>query len=517
MSDKSLSFLFEDEMISENLLIEFREFLAQHMGLEFPEKRLPELRRSIDRAAPDLGFKDVDSCVKQLMSEQLTSHRTEVLASYLTIGETYFFRDEKSFKVLEERIFMDLLRKARSSHRLLRIWSAACSTGEEPYSIAILLRRILPDFDDWNVTIVATDINTRSLEKASQGVYTEWSFRGAPPWLKQQYFEKTRKGHFRIVPEIKRAVKFAYHNLAQDPYPSLLNNTNGMNVIFCRNTLMYFGAEQRQKAIRKFIDCLLDGGWLIVSPAETSLVVDHRLETVSAQGTMLHRKIGGPARKVEISETAITLSQTPVHRQAVPEPPSHETTEYLQRLSGTPSSMKFDLPSEVESRAFSFEEALELYREGRYSEVTKKLPVKISRVPLHGKESASEASLLARAYANQGMLIEALEWCAKATTADKLNPRYHYLFATILQEQGRNEEAVKSLQKAIYLDQDFVLAHFALGNLLLSQKNSARSQKYFDNVLNLLRKYENEETLPESDGMTAGRLKEIVRAMTHSL
>ena len=101
MSDKSLSFLFEGEMVSENLLIEFGEFLAQHMGLEFPEKRLPELRRSIDRAAPDLGFKDVDSCVKQLMSEQLTSHRTEVLASYLTIGETYFFRDEKSFKVLK--------------------------------------------------------------------------------------------------------------------------------------------------------------------------------------------------------------------------------------------------------------------------------------------------------------------------------------------------------------------------------------------------------------------------------
>jgi len=119
-------------------------------------------------------------------------------------------------------------------------------------------------------------------------------------------------------------------------------------------------------------------------------------------------------------------------------------------------------------------------------------------------------SLLVRAYADQGLIKEALEWCEKAIAADTLNPGLYYLKATILQEQGAIEEAIGSLKRALYLDQDFVLAHFALGNLALQQGKFKASGKHFNNALSLLKIYGQEEVLPESEGITAGRLREII-------
>ena len=122
------------------------------------------------------------------------------------------------------------------------------------------------------------------------------------------------------------------------------------------------------------------------------------------------------------------------------------------------------------------------------------------------------ASLLARAYANQGKLVEALEWCEKAVAGDKLNPGLYYLQATILEEQGAMEAAAASLKRALYLDQDFVLVHLALGNLSLRQEKLIQADKHFENALSLLKTYPKEAILPESEGITAGRLMDIIQS-----
>jgi chemotaxis protein methyltransferase CheR len=124
-------------------------------------------------------------------------------------------------------------------------------------------------------------------------------------------------------------------------------------------------------------------------------------------------------------------------------------------------------------------------------------------------------TLLARVYANQGELAKSLEWCEKALSADKLDSGLYYLRAMILQEQGAVGGATKSLKQALYLDGDFVLAHFALGNLALRQGKIEESGKHFENALLLLGAYRQEETLPESEGMTAGRLSEVIQSMIY--
>ena len=139
-----------------------------------------------------------------LTTAGLTADQVQTLAWHLTIGETYFLRGNQAFDVLEHEVLPEFLLARKDDERQLRLWSAGCAGGEEPYSLAISVSRLLPNPRDWNTTILATDINTRALHKASEGVYGSWSFRDTPDWLRPQFFDKTASGDWAIRPEIKR-------------------------------------------------------------------------------------------------------------------------------------------------------------------------------------------------------------------------------------------------------------------------------------------------------------------------
>jgi len=226
--------------ISTHQLSRISELVSALMGLHFPEGRYIDLERGIESASIDFGFdNNIEEFIKWLTSAALTKSHIETLASHLTVGETFFFREKRSFDVLEREILPGLIQSKDGGEKRLRIWSAGCSTGEEPYSIAILLNRMIPDLKDWNITILATDINSRVLKKASEGVYTDWSFRDTPPWIKEGYFKKIKEGVYEILPQFRKMVSFEYLNLAEDVYPTLLNNTNAIDLIFicCRQDL----------------------------------------------------------------------------------------------------------------------------------------------------------------------------------------------------------------------------------------------------------------------------------------
>src|SRR5258708_24852169 len=163
--------------IPETLLSLFSRFVEKETGLHFPKDRWADLERGILAAAHEFGSQSAESCILKLMASPLTKEQIETLAASLTVGETYFFRDKKVFEVLETDILPGLIQSRRGGEQRLRIWSAGCCTGEEPYSLAMLLTRMLPDIADWRITIVATDINARFLRKASEGIYGQWSLR----------------------------------------------------------------------------------------------------------------------------------------------------------------------------------------------------------------------------------------------------------------------------------------------------------------------------------------------------
>ena len=457
--------------LSSPLLSQLSEFIATQTGLHFPPERWGDLERGMAAAAPDFNFSDRESCARWLLSAPLTRHMNEVLASHLSVGETYFFREKQSLEILGEQVLVQLLQARRQNERRLRIWIAGCSTGEEAYTIAILLDRLIPDRKDWNITILATDFNPKFLRKAAQGVYGEWSFRDAPGWLRERYFTKGKDGRFEIHPRIRKMVTFSYLNFADDVYPSLLNNTGAMDVILCRNVLMYFTAHRAKQVASNFYRALLDGGWLIVSPSEASNALFSSFTPVEFPGAVLYRK------------TADVGSQPLVG--GYPVPLLFEEAEAMPPMPPV-------VPAEPAA-------------------------VNLPAAQARQADEREAPSRMARSCANQGRLSEALEWCEQAIAADKLNPAHHYLLATILQEQGRHDTAIQSLMRALYLDPDFVLAHFSLGNLHQSQGRYRQAQRYFTNALVLLRKHQPDETLPEADGLTTGRLVEIVTSLLASL
>ncbi len=456
------------------------EFVCTRMGLYFPKERFCDLERGINSACTEFGFKDAESCIQWLVSSKLTKEQIEILASYLTVGETYFFRERKSFEALRKYILPELLCSRQGKN--LRIWSAGCSTGEEAYSIAILLSETIPALADWNITLLATDINPRFLQKAIAGIYSERSFRDTEAWVKERYFRKTRKGQFEIIEPLKKMVTFSYHNLAEDAYPSLLNNTNAMDIIFCRNVLMYFSQERIKKVVQNLYLCLVEGGWLIVSPVETSSVLFSQFAVTNFPAVTFYKK--------DSSKEVLIPKELQQEKRAVQPAFKKERRKIREIKKREPSD--------------GYEGALALYEQGRYAQVIE------AAVKLASHDGTKTLALLARAYANHGEIVEAQKWCEKAIASDRLNPCSHYLHAMILQEQGQVEKAVRSLEQALYLDQDFVLAHFVLGNLKRQLGKSRESEKHFNNALMLLRKFRQDEIIPESEGITAGRLSEII-------
>ncbi len=450
-------------MVSDALLSQLNDFVSARIGIHFPNQHLADLERGISSAALELGFREPESCIKWLVSSSLTQAQLSILAAHLTIGETYFFREKKTFEAFEKHILPGLIDARRSKDKYLRIWSAGCCSGEEPYSIAILLHKMIPDNPEWNIAILASDINPVFLQKAGEGIYSEWSFRNAPEWIRS-YFRKTERG-FEIHSCIKKMVTFFYHNLAEDTYPSVLNNTNAMDIIFCRNVLMYFSSEQAKKVIQNLFFCLVEGGWLIVSPVETSQEFFPQFLPVNLPETTIYLKNTGSRiedRKTAIQKPAVDLA----------------------------SKLKRQEPNKKPIR--SYENAA---------------------VAGNVKRDAGDMALKASAYANDGRSKEAFDWCEKAIAVDRLNPHYYYLRAMILQERGEIEKAVESLKRAIYLDPDFVLAHFAMGNLTRRQGKFKEAERYFETISVLLKRLRPDEILADSEGITAGRLSEIITTL----
>jgi chemotaxis protein methyltransferase CheR len=262
-----------------------------------------------------------------------------------------------------------------------------------------------------------------------------------------------------------------------------LNNTSAMDVIFCRNVLMYFTAQRAKQVTSNFYRALVDGGWMIVSPVEASNSLLSSFTPVEFPGAVLYRKMANAESQMQNLKSRVSEHQVPQSfRETEAAPP------WLPATQTEPVVVAADIHV-----------------------------AQADQLPAPQPDEREVPSRMARSCANQGRLSEALEWCEKAIAADKLNPLHHYLSATILQEQGQHDIAIPSLIRALYLEPMFVLAHFALGNLHQSQGRYREAQRYFGNVLLLLRRHPQDEILPEADGLTAGRLVEIVTSVLASL
>lgn len=434
---------------------EARDLIAARLGLELRDDRQDDLERALARARRASRCGTPEDCLAWLRDLPADSPEWRRLASEITIGETYFFRDSGVFAALEGEVLPPLITKRRSEgNPRLRIWSAGCATGEEPYSLAIVLDRLLPDRAGWAVTVLATDIDNEALRAARLGLYRDWSFRQTPEPIRARYFHRREDGRFELDPEIRRMVTFAPLNLAEEAYPEPVTNTSAMDLILCRNVLMYLTRETQLRCVARLQRALVDGGWLVISPAESSADLLGSFVSVSFPGAILYRR-----------ERAVAAGLAP-------------------------PALDVMWPS--------FPTAAPAAASGR------------RRPP---GESRSALSLLqeARLLADRGDLEAARRLCASAAAQDRLSPESHVLLAAICLELADATAALTELRRALYLAPDSASAHFLLGTLLVRRGEKRRGRKSLETVVSLLDSLPADQAVPGTDGLTAGRLKEVAR------
>lgn len=461
--------------LSDEILSRLGDFATATVGLRFPPDRWRELSRGVAAAALELGISDVDAWIGTLLADKASGADIKALANHLTIGETYFFRHRESFTLLGEQILPQRFALRRQQGKPLRIWSAACSTGEEPYSVAMLLRRMYPELSTATVSILATDINSHSLARAQRGLYSEWSFRDTPSWVKEAYFSRKPNGRYEISPEVRQLVKFSHLNFADPFYPAEFGERADYDLILCRNVLMYFSAEWHARIVRRLVAALAPEGWLLVGPCDISV----------PQATELGLDQRGPGVFLRTDAKAVAR---PVASALPPMLwPTNQTAQPMREESTPQVALWMPAPEPVPAPTAT----------------TAPLP--------EATQTESEVvSALAHEKAGRGDLSAALLACDEAIALDKVNPAFHYLRGCILQEQERLPEAVQAFQRVLFLDQQAVMAHFALGCIAERLGDRAEARRHLALVLRLLGEANRGDAVPGAEGLTVGRLRAVV-------
>lgn len=207
------------------------------------------------------------------------------LVDSLTINETFFFRNRPQFDLFSSLIVPALLKKKSTEDRKIRLWSAGCSRGQEPYSIAMSVLMQIDSPSTWDIKILASDISLRMLESAQKGIYSEHDMEMVEPEMRSRYFDRVET-NFQVKPQVKQLVVFDYHNLKHE------NGLKGLDVVFCRNVMIYFDHREQVRLIEKFYNCLADDGYLFLGHAESLQGLSDKFKFIFYGKGAVYQKIG---------------------------------------------------------------------------------------------------------------------------------------------------------------------------------------------------------------------------------
>jgi chemotaxis protein methyltransferase CheR len=477
----------------------FHELILQRSGLYFPQAKRHALERGVLKGLNASSCTSLDEYYVQLLRESSSSPMWDELVGILTVGETYFFRNKGHFDALRQKILPELIEQRRRTTRRIRIWSAGCATGEEPYSVAMLLRQLIPNIESWNILILATDINRSALRQARRGHYRSWSFRGVDRGVRDTYFSLNGGNEYVINSAVKRMVTLDYLNLVEDNYPSLTNRTNGMDIILCRNVTIYFDPETTLQVITRFHRSLTSDGWLIPGASEPNMVFYQDFGARTFPGAVVYQKVKGALSSAKPASPIFEFES---------EDASEESGEAISadRWSWLREREEPDAETEQGPAKDAYEEALELVHRGALEDALVKLHEKLEETP----DFVPTYYMLGKVYANKGNLEEAEQWCQRAIQRDKLQPEPYYTLSMIYQEHGLLDKAIQALKKTVYLDREFILAHYNLGQIYKQLGRAELAKRSFRNARRLLASRPSREPVPEGDGLVTGRLLQLV-------
>ncbi len=278
----------ESLKLTDEEFFELRDYISRLTGIYFPENKKYLIESRIRPRVEALGLKSYRAYLDFLRFSPFKARELEILFKLITINETYFFRDELQLKVIEEKILPELIQsKPKNGFRTLRIWSAGCSTGEEPYTIAMIyLEKIKPKFPDAKIEIIGTDINSWVIEVAKRGIYRQYSMRYVPENYLKRYFNYN-SDEFKINEEVKKLVRFEQLNLMDRFQMVMMRN---FDLVLLRNVLIYFDENARKEVVSWIYDSLNRGGYLVIGYSETLRNVTKAFKIVYFDKVVAYKK-----------------------------------------------------------------------------------------------------------------------------------------------------------------------------------------------------------------------------------
>ncbi|MBE0644824.1 MAG: hypothetical protein IH600_12140 [Bacteroidetes bacterium] len=475
------------------------------LGLRYQPHQWSDLLRLLKPAARELGFTDSSIFLTWLANSDQDENMIRVLAKHLTIGESYFFREIVVFSILREQLLPALLeRKQAQGDRHVRIWSAGCSTGEEVYTLAILLDSFLEGRQEWKYSVLGTDVNPVAIERARDAKYRDWSFRDVPAEIHSSYFEQTEDGRHSVISRIKDRTEFKMLNLVSAPalYPA------GFDLVFCRNVLMYFTRDKVKSIIQGFRRSLTEGGWLVPSLTETTLVNNPGFEGVRFGDATLFRKQPHVTNILTFRGDKDNAADDDAERAVLP-----ASTGMRNPFAGLFSTReKQDEPQELSeslpATASDNPIAPVSIQDAEESPVNAALhDAADNQLP----ENVHQRILEARQHADAGRLDDALAVTQTAISLNKMDPHAHFMHGTILRESGETSQALQAFERALYLNQDFIPAHFSIATLHHQLGNQAKARRHFGIALHLIEAQGDLNLILEPGEISAQRMVEIIR------
>lgn len=483
----------------DDLITRFGAFVSAKTGGCYPKEKQSDLRRAAAEAAQALQFDSPETLMSAFLAQKTTADQWDMLLGRLTIGESYFFREPRLFAYLRECLLPQMVRQQSSlskASKKLKIWSAGCASGQEPYSIAILIDTLI-GFNHVDIELVASDINPLFIREAQEGIYRAWSFRGMDQQTQGAYFQPLTGDRFRLRSEIRERVQFLRINLvdATDITQHIASHT--VDLILCRNVLMYLTIRFRQKAINNLVNALTWGGYLVTSPSETGSFFHSELNMLKSKELTYFQKTASQKRAAFAQEPVKKRWRVTQAHKSRPKPRQKEETQRAAvstcgkavEISRLTQTFKSELPSGM----------------NRYSDRNNVNPDKVSLAKQYAVKAEKEAG--------RGRYQTALAFGRQAADLDKFNPAHRYLIAGILWEAGDLQAAQSAIKEALYLDPTFILAHISLGRLAALAGDNHKAHKSFANAVKLLKKQAPETVIADSGGMTAS---EILRSLRKS-
>jgi chemotaxis protein methyltransferase CheR len=278
----------KDLKITDAEFTQLRDFIYDKAGIYVADNRKYLLENRLANRIKKLNLKSYGEYYHYLQYDPNKKQELNKLFEVVTTNETSFYRNPPQIKVFQEKVLAEVLEAQRKKgQKSLRIWSAGCSTGEEPYTLAIILHEVLGrELAMWNVKITANDLSEAVLSAARRGFYNEYALRTTPKEITAKYF--TKEGDkYVIKPEVKRLVTFGQINLSDR---TQLKRVERSQIVFCRNVIIYFDDEMKKRVIGSFYDNLHPGGYLLIGHSESLHNITRAFKPVHHPGAIIYRK-----------------------------------------------------------------------------------------------------------------------------------------------------------------------------------------------------------------------------------